>query len=115
MSDTNEVILAKLYYDNQLARLGLQGTLWGAWASLFAIATIAVVQVVFDRYVIKDWAFFAMVTVIVTSVTFYGVFIFNRALTVSAEIGKEGGKFFASSSEKNEPLGPQSDLARKNP
>jgi hypothetical protein len=39
MSDDNpdrEIALAKLQYDHQLARLGLQGTLWGAWASLIA-------------------------------------------------------------------------------
>jgi hypothetical protein len=100
MSDANpdrEVVLAKLQYDHQLARLGLQGTLWGAWASLIAIVAIAVVQVTTNRYVIQGWAFAGMVAVIVVPISLYGAFIFNRALTVSAKVAAEGGSFSASS------------------
>jgi hypothetical protein len=103
MSDGNtdrEVILAKLQYDHQLAELGLSGTLKGACAALVAIVAIAVVQIWLDRYVVQGWSFAAMVAVIVIPVTFYGAFIFNRALNVSAKVEKSGGSFSASSSER---------------
>jgi len=99
MNQDHENALAKLQYDYQLARLGLQGTLYGAWASLAAIVAIAVVQVAIDRYVVQGWAFVAMVAVVVVPVTFYGAFIFDRALTVSAKFEKEGGSISATSSE----------------
>jgi len=72
MSDPNpdRDALARLQYDHKLARLGLQGTLWGAWAALVAIVTIAVVQVAINRYVVQGWAFTGMVAVIVIPVTF---------------------------------------------
>jgi hypothetical protein len=90
-SDENtKVILAKLEYDHQLARLGLQGTLWGALASLAAIVTIVIAEVATERYVVQGLAFAAMVGLIVISVTAYGAFIFDRALTVSAKVDKEG-------------------------
>jgi hypothetical protein len=44
-----------------------------------------------------------MVAAVVVPITFYGAFIFNRALNVSAKIAKEGGSFSATSSEKAEP------------
>jgi hypothetical protein len=109
----HELALARLQNDYQLARLGLQGTLYGAVASLIAIVTIAVVQAVIGRYVVEGKAFAAMVGVIVVPITFYGAFIFNRALNVSAKVEKdalnvsakvekEGGSFSATSSEKTE-------------
>jgi len=94
----NELALVKLQNDHKLACLGLQGTLWGAWAALIAIVAIAVVQVVTGRNVVEGWAFAAMVAAIVVAVTFYGAFIFNRALSVSAKIEKQGGSVSASSS-----------------
>jgi hypothetical protein len=108
MSDDNpdrEIALARLQYDHQLARLGLQGTLWDAWASLIAIVTIAVVQVAINRYVIEGWAFAAMVAVIVVPVTFYGAYIFNRTLSISAQAARDGGSFSASSSDKTTKAG----------
>jgi hypothetical protein len=51
------------------------------------ILVIALTQVAMDRYVIKDCAFAAMVTVIVIAVTLYGAFIFNRALNISTKLG----------------------------
>jgi hypothetical protein len=90
-SDENtKVMLAKLGYDHQIARLGLQGTLYGAWASLVAIVAIVIAQVATERYVVQGWAFATMVGLIVISVTAYGAFIFDRALTVSAKVDKEG-------------------------
>jgi hypothetical protein len=96
----NEIVLTKLQNDHQLARLGLQGTLFGAVAALIAIVIIVVIQVATGRYVIEGWAFAGMVAAIVIPVTFYGAFIFNRALSVSASVAKEGGAFSASSSQR---------------
>lgn len=92
--DQTKIALAKLEYDYQIARLGLQGTLWGAWASLIAIVAIVAVQVITERYVVQDWAFATMVATIVLSVTFYGAFIFDRALTISVKIEKNGSISF---------------------
>jgi len=54
----NEIALVKLQNDHKLACLGLQGTLWGAWAGLIAIVAIAAIQAVTDRHVVDGWAFF---------------------------------------------------------
>ena len=100
-SDTDrEIVLAKLQYDHELAQLGLSGTLKGACAALVAIVVIAAVQIWLDRYVVQGWSFAALVAAIVVPITFYGAFIFKRALDVSARIEKSGGSFSASSSEK---------------
>ena len=89
MPDENsdrEIALAKLQFDHQLARFGLGGTLYGAFASLAAIVIIALAQIMTGRYVVEGWAFAGMVAVIVIPVTFYGAFIFNRALSVEGKI-----------------------------
>jgi hypothetical protein len=60
MPDQNadrEIVLAKLDNDHKLARLGLQGTLYGALGSVIAIVAIAVIQVLTGRNVIEGWAF----------------------------------------------------------
>ena len=114
MSDGNtdrDIILAKLQLDHQLAQLGLSGTLKGAVAALVAIVAIAVVQIWLDRYVVQGWSFAAMVAAIVVPVTFYGAFIFNRALTVSGSFGGTGGSFSASSSEREATRPPQPQQA----
>jgi hypothetical protein len=98
-----EIALARLQYDHQLATTGLQGTLKGALASMVGIVAVVIAQVTTDRYVVQGWAFAAMVAAIVVPITFYGAFIFNRALNVSAKIAKESGSFTASSSPTNEP------------
>jgi hypothetical protein len=59
MPDQNadrEIVLAKLDNDHKLARLGLQGTLYGALGSVIAIVAIAVIQVLTGRNVIEGWA-----------------------------------------------------------
>jgi hypothetical protein len=109
MPDINpdlENSLVKLQNDYELARVGLQGTLWGAWAALTAIVAIAVVQIVIDRYVVRGWEFVAMVAVIVIPVTFYGAFIFKRAIGISVKIEKQGGWFSASSPGKTDSTRP---------
>jgi hypothetical protein len=59
-SDENtKVLLAKLEYDHQLARLGLQGTLWAALASLAAIVAIVIAEVWTERYVVQGLEYFA--------------------------------------------------------
>jgi hypothetical protein len=86
--------------DYQLARLGLQGTLWGAWASLIAIVAIVALQVATNRYVLQGWPLAAMVIAIVVAVTFYGSFIFNKALSISGNVSKSGVLFAADSSNR---------------
>ena len=93
----NEIVLTKLQNDHQLAQLGLRGTLFGSVASLITIVMIVVVQVATDRHIVEGWAFAGMVAAIVLPVTFYGAFIFNRALTVSANVAAEGVSISATS------------------
>jgi hypothetical protein len=76
--------LAKLKYDYELARLGLKGTLWGAWASIFLILVITIAEVSTNRFVVQGWPYTAMFAVATLSVTIYGAFIFNRALKITA-------------------------------
>ncbi len=104
--DTTKVTLTKLKYDHELASLGLQGTLWGAWASLGAIVIIVVAQVITERYVLQGWPLTAMVAVVAGSVTFYGAFIFQRALNISAKVEKAGlASLSAGSGETTSPAG----------
>jgi hypothetical protein len=94
MPDENvhrEIVLVKLDNDHKLALRGLQGTLYGALGSLFAIIAIAVIQVLSGRNVIEGWAFAFMVLFFTAPVALYGAFIFNRTLNISAGIAKEGG------------------------
>src|SRR5215470_804573 len=86
LDDKTVVELTKLKYDHDLATLGLQGTLWGAWASLAAIVIIVVVQVMTQRYVLQGKSLAATVGIMAAAVTFYGAFVFNRALSVSAKM-----------------------------
>jgi hypothetical protein len=89
MPDENadrEIVLAKLDNDHKLARLGLQGTLYGACGSLIAIVAIAVIQVLTGRNIIEGWAFAFMVLFFVAPVALYGSFIFKRTLDISAGI-----------------------------
>jgi hypothetical protein len=90
LDDRTQITLTKLRYDHEIARLGLQGTLWGAWASLAALVVIVIAQVMTERYVVQGWAFAVMAAVMAMSVTFYGAFIFDRALNISAKVEKEG-------------------------
>jgi hypothetical protein len=96
-----KIALKKLEYDYLIARLGLQGTLWGAWASLVAIVAIVAVQVITERYIIQGWALAATVATIVVSVTAYGAFIFHSALTISVNIEKNGPISFFTNVGKN--------------
>jgi hypothetical protein len=80
-----EIALAKLQYDHQLARFGLGGTLYGAFASLCAIVVIDLAQIITGKYIVDGWAFAGMVAVIVIPITFYGAFIFNRALSIEGK------------------------------
>src|SRR5262249_43991961 len=96
--DRTKIALTKLKYDHDLATLGLQGTLWGSWASLGAIVIIVVAQVMTERYVLQGWPLAATVAVITLAVTFYGAFIFDRALSVSARVQSQGGASLSASS-----------------
>jgi hypothetical protein len=101
-NDQTTIALKKLEYDYLIARLGLQGTLWGAWASLVAIVAVVGVQVITERYIIHGWALATMVAAIVVSVTAYGAFIFHSALTISVKIEKNGSiSFFTNVAKDN--------------
>ena len=69
----------------KLARYGLQGTLYGTFASFTAIVIIALAQIITGRNVVEGAAFTIMVIAIAVSVVFYGSFVFGRSL------GIEGG------------------------
>jgi hypothetical protein len=86
-TEDREIALARIKYDHDLAMEGLRGTLWGAWAALFAIVFIASIQIIYDRYVIRDWAFFGMVAIISISIMLYGAYIFNQAFQLTTRYG----------------------------
>lgn len=100
MSDHQDNVKLKLQNDYQLAQTGLQGTLWGAWASLFTIVAIVALQVATNRYVLQGWPLAAMIIAIVVAVTFYGAFIFNKALSISGHLTTSGGGISAGSSDR---------------
>jgi hypothetical protein len=100
--DQIRVALTKLENDYRIARLGLQGTLWGAWASLAALVAIVGVQVWAEHYIVQGWAFTAMVAAIVIPVTAYGAFIFHEALSISVNVRRDGS-FDISANVANRP------------
>jgi len=106
LDDKTVVELTKLKYDHDLATLGLQGTLWGAWASLAAIVIIVVVQVMTQRYVLQGKSLAATVGIMAAAVTFYGAFVFNRALSVSAKMPGISGEASSTSVGKGHGHGP---------
>jgi hypothetical protein len=81
------VQLKKQELDYLIARVGLQGTLWGAWACLIAIVMIVVSPTFTSRSLLDGWQLVAIVAVMVISVVFYGAFIFQRALKADGSVG----------------------------
>ena len=79
----------KLELNHQLARLGLKGTLWGAWATLLAIVLIVAIQAYIERYILDGWPLAAFAAVVVVSAICYGAFIFNHTLKFSAKMDKD--------------------------
>jgi hypothetical protein len=91
LSEDAIIQLKKLEYDHKAIRLGLQGTLWGAWASLITLLAIVLVPVYLEHPVLTGsqivWAIAAFVVPIVS----YGAFIFQRGLDVAAKVDRTGG------------------------
>ena len=90
ISEDAYIALKKLEYDHALARVGLQGTLWGAWAALFTLLVIVLMPVFSSKTVVDGWKVVALVAVFVIPVMFYGSFVFSHALKISAKIDKTG-------------------------
>ena len=82
--------LKKLEYDYTLARVGLTGTLWGAWAILVTILVVVLVPVFSPsaKSIVSGSEVVWMVVAFVVPVVFYGSFIFGVALFLSAKLGK---------------------------
>ena len=80
------IALKKLEYDYSIGRLGLQGTLWGAWAALVAIILIVFAPIFTGKDTIEGWQIVGIVGLIAVASVAYGAYVFNRALKISAEV-----------------------------
>jgi uncharacterized membrane protein len=81
------LLLKKQEHDYLIARIGLQGTLWGAWGCLIVIVLIVISPAFTTRNILEGWQIVAMTGIMVSAIVFYGTFIFKRALTGTATIG----------------------------
>ncbi len=86
LSEETIIALKKLEYDFQIGRLGLQGTLWGASAALFTIILMVFAPMVTKKDIVEGWQLVIIVALVVLAVVFYGAFVFNRALKISAQM-----------------------------
>jgi hypothetical protein len=90
LSEQAIVELQKLDYNHQLAAKGLNGTLFGACASVLAILVLIFAPAVTGVHTVDGWQLVAIVALLGAAVVFYGAFIFNRALSITAERTKDG-------------------------
>jgi hypothetical protein len=90
LSEQAIVELQKLDYNHQLASKGLNGTLFGACASVLAILVLIFAPAVTGTHVVTGWQLVCIVALLGAAVVFYGAFIFNRALSITAERTKDG-------------------------
>jgi hypothetical protein len=90
LSEDAYIALKKLECDHFLARVGLQGTLWGAVATLITLMVIVFIPVFSSKSIVDHWEVVGMAAVFVIPITLYGSFVFDRALKMSARIDKEG-------------------------
>lgn len=88
LSEETIIRLKKQEHDYLIARIGLQGTLWGAWACLVVIVLIVVSPAFTSGSVIEGWQIVTIVVAMVGAIVFYGTFIFKRALTATGTIGQ---------------------------
>jgi hypothetical protein len=91
LSEDTIIRLKKLEYDHKTVRLGLQGTLWGAWASLLTLLVIILVPVYLGRPVLTGGQIVWAIGVFVVPIVAYGAFIFKSALDVAAKVDRTGG------------------------
>jgi hypothetical protein len=87
LSEETILLLKKQEYDYLIARVGLQGTLWGAWACLAVIGLIIVSPIFATRNIVEGWQIVTIVVTMVGAIVFYGTFIFKRALNATGAIG----------------------------
>lgn len=80
LSDEAILLLQKQEHDYLIARVGLQGTLWGAWACCAALVLIVVASGFSSEHIISGWQIVAIVGAMVLAIVYYGTFIFKRAL-----------------------------------
>jgi hypothetical protein len=88
LSEETILLLKKQEHDYLIARIGLQGTLWGAWACLIVIVLLVVWPAFAPRNVVEGWEIVTIVIAMVGAIVFYGTFIFKRALTATAKMGE---------------------------
>src|SRR5690242_14884532 len=91
LSEEAIIRLKKLEYDHKTVRLGLQGTLWGAWASLASLLAIILVPAYLGRPVLIGNQIVWAIGVFVIPIVAYGAFIFKAALDVAAKVDRTGG------------------------
>jgi hypothetical protein len=87
LGEETVLLLKKQEHDYLIARIGLQGTLWGAWGCLIVIVLIVISPAFTTRNILDGWQVVAMAGIMVGAIVFYGTFIFKRALTGTATIG----------------------------
>jgi hypothetical protein len=90
LSEQAIVELRRLDYNHQLAAKGLNGTLFGACASVLAILVLIFAPAVTGAHTVDGWQLVAIVALLGAAVVFYGAFIFNRALSIDLERTKDG-------------------------
>jgi hypothetical protein len=88
LSEETILLLKKQEHDYLIARIGLQGTLWGAWACLVVIVLVVASPAFTTRNVVEGWQIVTIVVAMVGAIVFYGTFIFKRALTATGTIGQ---------------------------
>jgi hypothetical protein len=100
LSEPAIIELQKLEYGHLLASKGLNGTLYGACASLVAIIALIFASLVTGREIVTGWQLVAIVGCLAGAVVFYGAFIFNRALRITAEHTPEGTSLAAGTHDR---------------
>jgi hypothetical protein len=80
----HHVSLVKIEASFTIARLGLQGTLIFSIFCLLSILGIVYSPLILKRDIIEGWQIVSIVFLMVAAVVFFGAFIFDRALKLSA-------------------------------
>jgi len=81
------LLLKAQEHDYLIARVGLQGTLLGAFGCLVIIGLIVASPAFIAHPVIEGWQIVTIVLAMVGAIVFYGTFIFKRALGLTRFAG----------------------------
>jgi hypothetical protein len=87
LSEETIVTLKKLEYDYEIGRLALRGTLTGACAAFFLIVLIIFAPIITKKDIVEGWQLVSIVALVAGAVLFYGAFVFNRALSLTGNVG----------------------------